>query len=326
MDLKDIQKKMTDIFAADVDAYLRGETDKYHYKSLVHETYGNTDSNYDNRGRLLYGIRFGLREIPEPQREQMVRELFGQEIISREKVDFQGIGQDLELLSVLMEKYRKPEDEPLYDRAKNANFDCYCGYMKDGSYADSYPGSIDEYDLEDTIHLAGMLDMTDEARELVDIFKSQTEGDALIGKMSTFARYTKRDEDKELAVVLSYNRAFGGADSGISDIDKLIAAENMTDHLMEKGETDKAYELWLKHSDVLRCANGRTYFRIAFDLMKADSSRIRDIWKRCRKNIKQDMTNKRLYPVCYGVIKNCAELAGDKLSYALFEKMEQQNK
>lgn len=38
----------------------------------------------------------------------MVRELFEQELIAREKASFQGIGGDLELLAVLMEQYRKP--------------------------------------------------------------------------------------------------------------------------------------------------------------------------------------------------------------------------
>ena len=327
MDYKNILAEMLGEFRADIDRYRSGEKDRYFYKCKHTEKYYYIDENYGARGRVLYGLRFDAAEVGEPEREQMVRELFEQEIIAREKSSFQGIGANLELLSVLMEQYRKPEDKPMYERAKNANFDCYCGFGIDESYAVQYPADIFEYSLVDSIYLASELDMKEKLLRLVDIYKAEgLEGDRVL-MFRRFARMTGRDDDREIAVKGCYERAFGCEPADMKgQMEQLSAAEAMIEWLCDKGEISDAFALFKKHTDVLRSANGRTFFEMAHLIMKADNALIRDVWKICRKSIKQDMTNKRLYPICYSIIKSCAELAGDQLTYTLFDRLDRKNK
>lgn len=78
MDINRIKSKILDIVAEDVDRYLSGEKDGYFYKCEHTKVYGDTDANYSRRHRLLLGLRCGVREIGEPLRENIVRELFEQ--------------------------------------------------------------------------------------------------------------------------------------------------------------------------------------------------------------------------------------------------------
>lgn len=77
---------------------------------------------------MCYGLMYGGYSTESI--EDAVRELFETEITARENESFQGIGANIEILTVLLRKYDNPNDESLFERAKNANFDCYCGYDK----------------------------------------------------------------------------------------------------------------------------------------------------------------------------------------------------
>lgn len=323
MDYKAILGEMKQRLSAEAERYPAGEKARYFYKCKHTEQYGDTDENYSARGRLLYALRFGAVEVGEPEREEMVRELFEQEIISREKESFQGIGTNLELLAVLMEKYRKPEDDALFERAKNANFDCYCGFMTDESYAEQYPEDIFEYDLEDSIELAHDLDMNDKVLELADIYKAEgLDGDRIF-VFSWFAKYTGRPEDEELAVKGCYKRAFEGNISDKSaEMRQLTAVKRMIEWLCDNGNAAEAAALFKKHTQLLRSANGRAFFEEALNIMNADNALISDIWAHTRGFIAKDIMEKRFYPVCYGVAKNCAELAGDVRTASMIEVLE----
>ena len=58
--------------------------------------------------------------------------------------------------------------DELFLQAKNANFDCICGYDpgKKG------PESLDQLDLTDCIDLAVLLDQPEEVRQMVQIWKA----------------------------------------------------------------------------------------------------------------------------------------------------------
>jgi hypothetical protein len=327
MDYKNILTEMLGEFRAEIDGYRSGEKDRYFYKCKHTEEYADIDENYGARGRLLYGLRFGAAEVGEPEREQMVRELFEQEIIAREKSSFQGIGANLELLSVLMEQYRKPEDKPMYERAKNANFDCYCGFGIDESYAAQYPADIYEYSLVDSIYLASELGMKEKLLRLVDIYKAEgLEGDRIL-MFKGFARMTGRDDDREIAVKGCYERAFSGESADMNgQMDQLSAAEAMIEWLCDKGEISDAFALFKKHTDVLRSANGRAFFEMAHLIMEADNALIRDVWEHLSTYLARDITDGKLYPICLQDAKKCAELAGAKLTVRQLEKMQKTNR
>ena len=327
MDYKQILDDMLGEFRADIDRYMSGEKDRYFYKCKHTEEYADIDENYGARGRVLYGLRFGAAEVGEPEREQMVRELFEQEIIAREKSSFQGISSNLELLSVLMEQYRKPEDKPMYERAKNANFDCYCGFGIDESYAEQYPADIYEYSLVDSIYLANELDMKEKLLRLVDIYKSEgIEGDRIL-MFRGFARMTGRDDDMEIAVKGCYERAFGSGTVGVREhMQRLSAAEAMIEWLCDKGEISDAFALFKKHTDVLRSANGRAFFEMAQKIMEKDNALIRDVWGHVSLYLFKDITEGKIYPVCLQDARKCAEMAGAKLTVRQLEKMQKKDK
>ena len=63
--------------------------------------------------------------------EDIVKRLFEEELKDRETNSFQGIGSSLEILTYLLMKHNdKNKYDELFKRAKNANFDCACGYSR----------------------------------------------------------------------------------------------------------------------------------------------------------------------------------------------------
>lgn len=326
MDYKKISAEMLEEFGTEIGKYRSGEKAQYFYKCKHTENYGDVDENYGRRGRVLYGLRLGAAQVDEPEREQMVRELFVQEIIAREKSSFQGIGANLELLSVLMEQYRKPEDKPMYERAKNANFDCYCGFGIDESYAAQYPANIYEYSLVDSIYLASELDMKEKLLRLVDIYKAEgLEGDRIF-RFKYFAEMTGRPEDREIAVKGFYKCAFDGDASDMKiKMHRLTAAKDLIKWLCENGEANEAFGLLKKHTDVLRSANGKAFFEAAQNIMTADNGLIRDVWGHISMYLASDITGGKLYPVCLMEAKNCAEMAGAKLIVRQIDKMQKKD-
>lgn len=322
MDISEIKSKILDILAEEADRYFGGEKNVYFYKCEHTEEYGDTDVNYFRRLRLVFALRFGVRRIGEPQLEQAVRELFEQETVSREKVSFQGIGRNIELLTLLMEPYRKPGDEEMFQRVKDANFDCYCGYDMSGEeYEDMYPDSLEDYSLEDLIYLTEDMNMNELLYALVDIFKAQGVEGERIFKLKTFARYTGRAEDMELAVRGSYEQAFRAENTGIqAKMQQLTAANDMIHLLVKEGRTNEAFELLKKHTEALRHGNHRAFYGCAYEIMKADRKLLLPVWAYVR------MLIDKLYPVCIGDIKKCAELAGDKKTVKHMEMLEKHNK
>ncbi|SFD01211.1 hypothetical protein [Ruminococcus albus] len=322
MDYKETFTEMLEEFGTEIGRYRSGEKAQYFYKCKHTENYGDVDENYGRRGRVLYGLRLGAAQIDEPEREQMVRELFVQEIIAREKSSFQGIGANLELIALLMEQYRKPEDEALYQRAKNANYDCYCGFMTDGSYADQYPADIFEYSLEEGISIANDLGMKDKVLRLVDVFKAEGLDGERIFRFKYFAEMTGRPEDREIAVKGCYKHAFDGDASDMKiKMHRLTAAKGLIKWLCENGGANEAFGLLKKHTDVLRSANGKAFFEAAQDIMTADNGLIRDVWGHISMYLAKDITDGKLYPVCLVEAKNCAEMAGAKLTVRQIDKM-----
>ncbi len=55
--------------------------------------------------------------------------LFQEELKDRENNSFQGIGSTIRILTMLLQRYNAGHKyDDLFERAKNANFDCACGY------------------------------------------------------------------------------------------------------------------------------------------------------------------------------------------------------
>jgi len=86
---------------------------------------------HDANERERYSILLALQYDHNASDEELIRYLFRQEIIAREKDSFQGIGEALWLGAYLLATYRNVKDIPLFCRAKFANFDTDCGFDRE---------------------------------------------------------------------------------------------------------------------------------------------------------------------------------------------------
>ena len=146
------------------------------YKGYKDKTYGTQDANYKNRLRLSYYLLY--EKVDD---EDVIAALFEEELKDRETNSFQGIGDTLQILTQLLWKYNLDgKYTPLFRRAKNANFDCFCGYYFEENTQDElyceiqktfFTDNIENNDILDCICLAQNMDYKDIMAELVDLWK-----------------------------------------------------------------------------------------------------------------------------------------------------------
>ncbi|MCH5585174.1 hypothetical protein MK805_09345 [Shimazuella sp. AN120528] len=82
------------------------------------------DVNYQKR----YALATALQYDHQPTDKSLIKYLLEQEVESRQSDPFQGNSDVLMLLSYLLASYREVENVWLFEKAKYANFDTYCGY------------------------------------------------------------------------------------------------------------------------------------------------------------------------------------------------------
>lgn len=168
-----------------------GDGSKVCYKPYQNKEYGCQDENYTARMRLAYYILYA--DIDD---EKIIYYLFNEELKDRKNNSFQGIGNCLNVLTCLINRYNfDGEYNNLLDEAKSANFDCQCGYEKN-FYID---GDISKLDLLDCIWLVRDLNYKDTMAAIVDIWKeSITQWDdssrnILLGFNSFLGRETENE-------------------------------------------------------------------------------------------------------------------------------------
>lgn len=142
---------------------LSGDFETVRYKKSYSEEWGISDENHTNRLRLAYYLMFN-----EIDNEDLTRRLFEYEVIDRETDDFQGIGDTLEILTVILKKLNADgKYNDLFKRAKSANFDCSLGYDAEDC---SFDNHIDNYDINDCIWLAYDMDFKELQFELLEMY------------------------------------------------------------------------------------------------------------------------------------------------------------
>lgn len=147
-----------------LDRALAGDLSSVRYTAEHTPGQGTSDRNFINRLRFVFFLLF-----ERVDQEALVKTLFEEELKDRETNSFQGIGKGLEALTLLLRRYNADGScDALIERAKNANFDCCCGYNSDVDF----PEDLSAYTLKDCIYLALELQYLDEARELVDLWRA----------------------------------------------------------------------------------------------------------------------------------------------------------
>ena len=145
-------------------ALKNGEYSQVQYVEQYDKVWGRRDRNYLNRMRLAYYLLYA--HIDD---ENTVVYLFQEELKDRKSNSFQGIGYTLNVLTSILNEYNvEGKYDGILDEAKNANFDCACGFDK--SY--KMDNDISSLDLMDCIYLSQDLEYKDVMEVLVNRWKS----------------------------------------------------------------------------------------------------------------------------------------------------------
>ncbi len=140
-----------------------GDTSMIQYSGYYDERWGTRDANYLNRMRLAYYLLYA--DIDD---EDLIVYLFQEELKDRKSNSFQGIGNTLNVLTSILNKYNTDgRHDKMLEEAKNANFDCACGFDKNYHIDDK----IISLDLMDCIFLSQDLDYKDVMDVLVSNWK-----------------------------------------------------------------------------------------------------------------------------------------------------------
>lgn len=146
-----------------LQAFKNGDTSSVGYSGYRDEKWGIRDANYKNRMRLAYYLLYAHIED-----EDTIVYLYQEELRDRKTNSFQGIGNSLNVLTFLLNRYNVDgKYDQLLEEAKNANFDCACGFDKDYRMDEE----INSLDLMDCIFLSRDLDYKDVMEQLVNSWK-----------------------------------------------------------------------------------------------------------------------------------------------------------
>lgn len=187
--IKERLNEQTNIYKA----VQNGDSSLVQFKPYTDEIYGTQDENYLNRQRLCYYLLYN--HIID---EQIIVYLFNEEITHRKNNSFQGIGNVLNILTSMINQNSLSEKySDLLDEAKNANFDCACGYDRN-SVIDN---QLNELSLMECIYLAQDLEYRDVMESLVNMWKNSS-NDWDESKRNTLIQFNsflgKEKENEEL--------------------------------------------------------------------------------------------------------------------------------
>lgn len=294
---------------------LDGNLEPYRYCEIEDEEWGTQDANYNRRKQLsmalVYGSWYGA--LAEPEMENLVRALFLEEVLHRENNSFQGIGPCLEILTELLAQYHREEDKALFERAKNANFDCYCGYDVPKSVR-----TLEKCDTEDYFWLAADFDRKEEMQKVLDIWKAEQ---TVWNKNTYHSLYAKEKElgDKE-RILRTAQEMYEWSRRYENDCEICSAADSLIKACLDAGEQELGKQVWreiLPHVDSIyrpwyRLNLGRFLLEDSVDLAmhEADASEAAEIWNWAVPFLNKGMTG--FSGNFWKKIENAAEKMGDK--------------
>lgn len=302
MNYIDTVREMIYSLNTDVERYTHGDKSDYIYCEEITKDYGSQDKNYTNRTRLCYGLIYDICKISNI--EDIIRELFAEEVQSRKKDSFQGVGINLILLTVMLRKYESA-DSQLFEDAKNANFDCYCGYEYETQIYKFTP--IEEISLIDAIYLASDMGMTDYLCRFVDEFKENISCIEDWKKLKYFATLTERMCDRKPAVTNIFDYALQNYER--ESFDFFFAVDNYIELLTDIHESEKASEIFLYYADIFR-EHKRSGYENGMRLIRDYPPCKENVWEVILPLIKADFKN--IAPMNCIPLAECADIMGNK--------------
>ena len=202
------------------------------YEEFYNGEWGTDDENYTNRLRLAYYLLYCHIED-----EEAVAFLFREELKDRERNSFQGIGSTLKILTHLIRKYNGDgKYTSLLKQAKNANFDCACGYDPDGQMEDDFGTNS----LLDCIYLCREMEYRDVMGSLVDEWKKNTtewsDCDRMV--LIEFNTFLGRDAENERLYQEQLEELLSAGNSSAKDI--ILGYKNLIWHYIHMGDYGEA--------------------------------------------------------------------------------------
>ncbi len=281
-------------------------------KDPVHGTY---DQNYAPRLRLAYYLL--LRHTGS---EELARCLFEEEVKDREQNSFQGIGSALEILTILLRSYNTDgRYDPLFRRAKEANFDCACGYDPEQICAPSL--EMDSFD--NCIAIAGDMDDPEAQARLIDVWKgtvaewTEREYETLVRCNRNCGRERENLQSLQALVEL---RCAGG-----SNRDRLTAWRNLIAYDVKFARWEEGYghfEQMRRSADLSQIEHIRffgDFLELCMDMICGSAAHRQALWAWARPYIKARAGGGMMYGNLYQKCIAAADAVEDPMAGTLRE-------
>ena len=254
---------------------INGDDSQIKYVEQYDKVWGRKDKNYLNRMRLSYYILYS--HIDD---ENTVAYLFEEELKDRKSNSFQGIGYTLNVLTSILNRYNiEGKYDKLFDEAKNANFDCACGYDKNYKMDEE----ISNLDLMDCIYLSKDLAYKDVMDVLVNKWKNSI-AEWTDSNRQTLIRFNsflgKETENKELYEIVLEKAILLG-----ETFDIVSAYNNIIQYYINNNNVENAY-IYLKKmidtvnfKDIVEIRLFSTVLEECFDIICGGVSDSAQLWQ-----------------------------------------------
>lgn len=227
------------------------------------------DKNYNERLKLVLSILYhkNINElINRKSFEDFIVFLLEEEIKDRQTNSYQGIGTSLEIISFLFVKLYNDDINKLlskyrdlFDKIKNANFDCNCGYSVDDY--DYYNEKLDELNIDSIISYCMDIEELTLLSKLVDIWKGAVkEWDK--NNLDKLKYYASCIEDKESLLETSKKLFEITVQENESNWDIVFALNNYIKSLIENKKYDYAWQLMTKYMNNIKNIQDDKFYNI----------------------------------------------------------------
>ncbi|MEI0524430.1 hypothetical protein R4K54_00720 [Brachyspira murdochii] len=268
------------------------------YKEDNEEEY-TKDKNYIERLKLVLSMLYhkNINDLMNKKSfEDLLVFLFEEEIKDRQSNSYQGIGTSLEIISFLFVKLYNGDINKLlskykylFDKAKNANFDCNCGYGIDyyNNY-NYYNERLDELNLDSIISYTIDINELTLFSKLVCIWKSNVkEWDK--NNLDKLKYYVSFIEDKESLLETTKKLFEITLQENESNWEIVSALNSYLKSLIDNNKYDYAWQLISKYMNNIKNIQDDNFYDI--NLGRYIIERAADIMF----NIKDDETEKEIW-------------------------------
>ncbi|WP_304332404.1 hypothetical protein [Brachyspira innocens] len=286
------------------------------------------DKNYIERLKLVLSILYHKNRndlMNKKSFEDLLVFLFEEEIKDRQTNSYQSIGTSLEIISFLFVKLYNGDInkllskyKDLFDKAKNANFDCNCGYgIDDYNY---YNERLDELSIDAVISYSIDIYELELFSKLLDIWKGTVkEWDKK--NLDKLKYYVSFIEDKESLLETNKKLFEMTLQENESNWEIVSALNSYLKSLIDNNKYDYAWQLISKYMNNIKNIQNDNFYDInlgryiierAADIMLniKDNETEKEIWA----FISEPFTNKHssFYLKLYEKVLLCCDIVKDE--------------